>query len=498
MKFATLGLTVFLAAMPVVASPAGSVATPATTATAEAFFIRAFNDDAQIPMVLATLRSSNDARLAPIFGALAKSGDKRIRLAAVDIVGEVLAAKPAAAILRERLLRDRVMAVRAKALVELELIQSLTDADLKIALAIDDEEIRLLAARALVRRGKTKQAIATLTPLTQSRDRDTELFARMTLLAAGDVAQYAVLHKALNSSQCPVDTRQLLLAQIREEAIKPAAKLLDRFTAVTFPLETQALAWMAISTVDPAATTRLARAIAGSDNPILQMNLLRLLAIRKDATASLERLAKRKDLIGQVAQFELVRPHGKIAACGSADALLAQRHPIVIEYLLKRIGEDIATDPKRADCYSRVLGEFVRATPIHPTRMTAAHARAARAVELLGRLATPAALSELRTLLTKDASIPRRSLTAAALYRCDNKALAPLMTPLLRSGYPRVQTYAALCLAKAGDPRAVGVLTTLQKQVSLENDLRTLVNWSLLRFGKTPAASIQRIAKEIK
>ena len=493
-----LSLTVCLVALSAPAQTPPAQASADSITKAETFFIREFNRDAGMALMFATLRSSGDARLTPIIAALATSGDKRVRLAAVDIAGEILTAKDAATILRDRFKNDRVMTVRAKALVELELIQSLTPADLSVALGIDDDEIRLLAVRALVRRGLAKQAIPALVALTKSRDRDTELFARMTLLAAADTAQLPVLQTALNDSKCRVDLRRLLLAQIREEKITHAAKLLDRFTAITWPLETQTLAWMAINSVDPAATRRLEQAIGTSDNPILQMNLLRMLSSRTDATAALERIAKRKDLIGQVAKFELVRPHGKIAASGTADALLAQGHPIVIEYLLRRIGEDIAAAPARSDCYAKVLGAFIRTTKIHPTRMTAAHDRAARAVELLGRLATPAALGELRTLLTKDASIPRRSLVAAALYRCDNKAIAVLMAPLLRCGYPRVQTYAALRLAKASDPRAVGVLMQLQKQVSLEDDVRTLVQWYLLRYGKTPAASIQRIAKNIK
>ncbi|MBT3279603.1 MAG: hypothetical protein HN370_09565 [Phycisphaerales bacterium] len=479
-------------------SPLAAQTSPAAITTAEQFFARALNDDLQLPIVLATLRSRGGAPLEPLLKAFVQSSDKRVRLVAVDVTGEILPAKLAAPILRLRFQNDRVMTVRAKAFVELNLIEALMDEDIKLALATDDEELQLLAARALVRRKQVPAATKPLVALTRSRDLDTELFARMTLLATGDTTQFAPLQKAMNNPRCPRDTRQLLLAQIRQESVTGALKLLDRFTAVTWSLETRALAWMAIAKVDPAATTSLARGIAGCDNPVLQMNILRLLATRSDATKSLEVIAKRTDFLATVARYELARPSGKHVAALSADVLIKQGHPVVLDYLFARIGEEVAASPKRGECYVPLLAKFIRATTIHPTRMTVEHVRAARAAELLGRVGTPAALSELETLLTKDTSIPRRSLVAAALYRCDNQAVAKLLGGCLQSGYPRVQTYAALSLAKAGDPRALKVLTKLQSQVALKDDLRILVNWYLLTSSKTSAASFQRIAKEIR
>ena len=201
--------------------PAVADVPAAAVGQAENYFLEAMSESNRLPLILAGLRSTEDKDLLPLFASLMQSSDKRVRLVATAMVARV-GGKDAAGPLLERLRKDPSMVVRSKALVELDLLKAISVEQLVEAIRLPDEEIQILAARALARVGQGKKAEAVLKKLADSRDKTTATFARMTLLGSGDRRQISYLRKVILD---PKTTQQLLvfmLNQIREEKILAA------------------------------------------------------------------------------------------------------------------------------------------------------------------------------------------------------------------------------------------------------------------------------------
>ncbi|MCD4825278.1 MAG: HEAT repeat domain-containing protein, partial [Phycisphaerae bacterium] len=446
----------------------------------------------------AGLRSTEDKDLLPLFASLMQSSDKRVRLVATAMVARV-GGKDAAGPLLERLRKDPSMVVRSKALVELDLLKAISVEQLIEATRMPDEEIQILAARALARGGQGKKASAVLKKLVESRDKTTATFARMTLLGIGDRPQIGHLRKVLLD---PKTTQQLLvfmLNQIREEKILAALPVAEFLAKPDQLMPVRIRAYMTINELSPKAAFVLAQAIRLSKNTMFRINLMRLLSERKDAHATLETFAKGDDILAAVARFELARPAGGKAATQTVSKLLDMGHPILIEYVLNRMRKDIAADKTKADFYTAPVLKLIRSTKLDPQRMTATHDKIALAVELLSNLGSSEAIKGIWDILSNAKSLATRSLTAGALYRSTNKAVGDLVRPLLKSGYPELKTYAALLLARQGDQAAVPVLLEIQETAKTQkDDVLTLANWYLLKLSGQSEKTLKAMAKTLR
>lgn len=487
-----------LAAVPL-SSPAPGVAAPTAESIkrASAFFTSACGDADKLPIVLAGLRSTGDDGLVPFFAALTRSGDKELRLIATASI-ESVDGKKAVSVLRERLNRDPSMVVRSEALLALMKRNAADSELLTRALKIDDDGVRILAARGLASSGNIAAALPALRALAESKDLDTAIFARMTLLAAGDRKQIAHLRKAVLDEDTSDRLLIRMLNQIREEKITAATPVADYLAKPDQSLSVQVRAYMAKAALSPGAGREIVSAIQTSDNVLLKCNLLRILSELKGAEEYFAILSKQQDVTGSIARFEIAsRSGGKKAAKALAE-MLKPGHPIVIDYAIFKMQKDIATGDREMDFYVGPMMQYVRSADIDSRRMTPTNGRVAKVIRLLGRTGGTTSTWALRELLRKKSNTTLRELAVGALFRCDTPNVCPLVKPLTRSPFPKIMQYATLILARHGDRDAVEPLMKLQAD-SYEDDveLLTLVNWYLLSFAGRAEGVMKAVAENI-
>ncbi len=488
-------LFLYLATIPAAAQ--NMTIPPGATGQAKQYFRTALADDAKLPMVLAGLRSTGDKDLLPLFESMMRSGEKELRLMATATIVQV-GGKDSAPALLERVRKDPAMVIRAEGLVQLALLKAITPEQLLEATRLDDEGVRIIAARALGRLGKGKLATEVLEKLTGSRDKDTAVFARMTLLGSGDRRQIQHLRKIILD---PETSRELLiriLNQIRQEKITDALDVAKFLAKPLNPNPVRIRAYMVLADIMPAASLALSDGIRQSDNTMLRINLMRILSERDDAGYLLRQFAAGSDPLAAVARFELGRKKGGKPAAKATDELISLGHPIVIEYVLNRMRKDVEAKNARADFYVAPILKYLHSKELNSQRMTSEHDRFAIAAELLGNLGTPDAMKGLWDILSgSDATI--KKLTVGALYRSNNKAVCDLVRPLLSSAFPELRTYAALLLARNDDRDAIGVLLDIQKNSSThKTDMLTLTNWYLLKFAGETERAVRELAKSVK
>lgn len=470
---------------------------PGATEEAREYLRGALADDAKLPVVLGGLRSTGDRDLLPLFESMMRSGEKELRLMATVTVSKVGGEDSAPALL-ERLRKDPAMVIRSEALMQLAMMKAITPEQLVEATRLDDEGVRIIAARALGRLGKGKLATEILEKLTASRDRDTAVFARMTLLGTGDRKQIQHLRKIILDPEIPQELLIRILNQVWQEKITDALDVAKFLTKKPNPMAVRIRAYMVLANLMPSASLVLSDGIRTSDNTMLRINLMRILSERDDARYLLRQFAEGKDILSAVARFELARSKGGNSAAKATTELIALGHPIVIEYVLNRMRKDVEAKNSGADFYAAPILKYLRSTEPNPRRMTSEHDRLAVAAELLGNLGTPDAMKGLWDILSAPDSTIKK-LTAGALYRSNNKAVCDLVRPLLKSAFPELKTYAALLLARNGDRDAIGALLDIQKNSPThQTDVLTLVNWYLLKLAGKTGPAVRELAKGIK
>ena len=477
-----------------------SIVPAEAVARAEAFFIAALGDERQLPVVLKGLQSTGDAELLPVFAAICKSGDKERRLLASAMIDKV-AGQAAAPALLDRLFHDPSMAVRSTALIRLAAIEAITPEQLIAATKIDDEGVQIIAARALVRARRSDAAKAVLKKLAKSRDADTAALARMSLLAGGDQTQIGPLRKVILDPATKPARLIRMLDQIRLEKIA-AALPVAQFLAKPDQLQSvRVRALQAIDALSPKAGPALAQAIRTSDSLAFRLNVLRILAQRPDGRELVREFADGPgdDTFAVVARFDLARQAGGDAAQHAVARAIAREHPIVIEYVLTRMQQDVQARGEKADFYTTPILKYLRSVDVNPGQMSPINGRAAMAVQILGELDSPDARKGLWDILAQPDTNPLKQLTAGALYRCKNRQIASLLRPSLGSPFPNLRIYSALLLGRAGRTSAIPALLRLQ-ELSRQNqaDVLTLANWYLLKMSGQSKQTVEKLVQSIK
>jgi len=350
---------------------------PSSVTSAVTFFSDALSgtNDLKRAIVLRGLESTGDKQLLPLFVALMQSGDKELRLMGTAMVVSV-GDKSAAAALLQRLEKDPSMAIRGEALVQLGIIDSISQADVLKAGTIDDEGIKIVAARTLSRMGKGKIAREMLETLTESRDPSNVAFARMTLLGSGDRRQYA---KLLRIVRDPATTNGLLirlLSQIAQEKISFALPMAESMCSDDYSWEVRLRAFDVVSQLSPKGTQKLTNAFRSTDNIVLRINILQMISERDDSLDQIRTFASGNpdDLATLVAEFELARKTNLAAAESTALDMIKEGHPIYVEYLLNSMAEDIQNLQQRksaAEIYAPAIVKYLSTVKINPYRMTA-------------------------------------------------------------------------------------------------------------------------------
>lgn len=430
---------------------------------------------------LAALRSTEDERLAPLFAALLRHGDKHLRLFAASSM-HLFADEQAPAALRRCFREDPVMAVRSEAMLALDRTGDLTDQDLLAGIGMGDESIQCLAARMLVRRGKPGAAVGTLETLTGSTDPATAALARMSLLGMDRYDGLDAVERTLTDNETPDGVVAMLMDAAAEDEVHPVGPLVRKVALGERSPQTRLRACRAVSVLAEDAPARLTELLLADDNPIFRVGVLRLLADRDDAADTLPPLADSQEgIVGALARFELARPAADGAARAAALEAAAMEHPIVLDYLLARAAEDLEEGPDRAAFYAPALRRIIADTRRRGAGMRPEHFRAARAATLLADLGTPEALASIEQLLSGRYSARTRAV-AAGMLRTDNERVCRVMAGLLDSPFQELSTDAALVLGRFGRAEAREPLAAIVAEADRHRpELVVLASWYLLR-----------------
>ncbi len=453
-------------------------------------------DKRSINMVLTVLRATGDKHLLPLFTAVSRSADKKRRLFAVSALPEI-GDKASAPVLLERLRKDPLMAVRSEALIRLLDLKAISDEQLIEVLKTSDDGIQCIAARELVRRGRGMEAEKTLRTLTFVTDLSTACMARVSLLSLGYNEQLDELKKTFADPNTPQEVKALVLYQIAEDKVVLGMDLVRMMTR-SKSSRLRLAAYRAIKEISPRASAELADAIGKSTRTGIRVRLLKLLADRSDSSLFLVQISKGKDVIADLARFELLRIKGGDRAAGAVAQVVKSGHPIVIDYVLSRANEDIKKRPDKSAYYAISLAEYIRSVEPFPKAMGADHQRAAVAATLLGDLGTPEALGLLRKILSGRYNGVTRA-TAAGLLRSTNRAVCDIAAPLLRNPYREIAMDAAFTMGRFADRRAAPMLrTTLDHPQRYSSAVTALCAWYLLKIEKATQKAGQDLAKVIR
>lgn len=452
-------------------------------------------DPATVDATLAALAATGDRELLPVFAAAARSPDRARRALAVSAAAK-LAGKGAADILQDRLRRDDAAEVRREALVQLIALEAVSNEQLTELLQADDPTLRCLAARALVRAGRAGPAIQTLRALAGSSDPTLASLARLTLLSTGEMEHFAPLAQVMRDPLSPAQLLSMLLGQIAEDRIAPAAQLARELAASTDAIPLKVRAYRAAA-AGPGGRALLAQTIADSTQTVLRVQLLHILADLPDPQEPLQSLARGDDAVGLLARLELTREAGGEPAAQAAQAAVAMGHTVVIDYVLDRARRDLAERGKGADFYVPALVAIVQAAPADSPVMLDEHTQAAQAAELLGELATDQAARTVAAILSGPYNAQVRAV-AAGILRCKNKAACEWMVGLLDSPYEELYTDAALALGQHADHRATAALRDILRQGGRHPpELTALAAWYLARITARTAPTVREAAEAI-
>lgn len=476
---------------------------PAAAAAAEApgdalgVLVDLVGDPVRSGPALAALRASKDKDLAPVFVALSRSGDKRMRLFAVASLPDVCGPGAAPA-LAERLAKDPMMTIRAEALVRLMAMEAATPPQLAAALRVGDEKVRCLAARGLVACGRGAEAAGVLRELAQSNDPGTSAAARVALLAAGDAGQAAALKKLVADDSTPDEVLLVILSQVASEKVTAAIELVGQVAWSSRGEALRVRAFKTLSALSPKAGAVLVGAIESSTHTVFRVYLLEALSSRGDAAVHLARLARVEGTIGVLARMELARVDRGAKAARAVSAAFELRHPVVLDYLIARARKDIAADGREGDFYTPALLAFIRSVNPTPARMRADHFRAAQSASLLLDLGTPAAMAGLREILAGRHNAIRRAV-GAGMLRSDNRVACELARGLLGSPYEEMANDAALTLGRFNDPAGKGPLGAIVAHPKRHRpELVALAAWYLLRNEGRSRTAARTLAGKIK
>ena len=444
------------------------------------------------------LRSTDDPALVPLLEAMTRSDDKDRRLFGVAALPEAQGKRAANALI-ERVNYDQSMPIRAEALARLIGLDVLTAEHLAGAMKIPDDNVKSLACRALVDKGKAELALGVLTTLADSKDQVTAALCQTCLVGLGKTQYLDNVRRVMRDPATTPRMLGALLGQIRRQKISAAASLaLEVANNETAPLALRVLAHETAAEVSSSGAASLNEAMSKTENLALRVRLLGVLASRDDGGPYLAKLASGTDTVGVLSKFELARKTGGPTATPSVRAAIALEHPIALAYVLDRAGQDANSLGAKADFYTPALLEFIRSVEPRPRQMEKEHFLAAGATEQLVLIGTPGAIGGLRAILAEKSSAITRSV-AAGLLRARKPATAELMRPLLKSPYGELVVDAALALGHFGDTAARGKLQEILSHAeSHPPALVILASWYILKIDKTTDRAIAEMVKLVK
>jgi len=456
----------------------------------------ALADPGGIETVLVVLQSTGDEDLRPLFEASCRSGAESTRSLALAALAETCKER-AADVLKDRLANDPSKAVRLKAAIALFGSDLLSADEMRGLLGSQHEELQCLAADALVRQGQGRTVQPLLEKLAGSESQATACSARLDLLALGDKGQLDELQRLVRDRGSDQRVVLQVLSQISDEKVLAAAPLAVEAADSDWPREVKLRAYWAVAAVCPDASGIIHRAIRRSDQIVMKVNLIRILASCPFPAEQLKDLAKDDDPPGLVARFELARQAGAKALDWAAGNAIQQPHPVVVEYILSRAGEDVEAAGQTARSYQAPLLNYIRSRK-PSSQMSAEHYQLAKAATVLADLGGEGAIDGLREVLSGPYNTKVRAV-AAGLLRSKNPAVCDLALPLLESPYPELSSDAALVLGRFGRAEAAEKLRQLaRRSQGAPQAMEVLACWYLLKVSGGARSAAEALARQVE
>jgi len=481
----------------IVAAVCASIgAAPADDNDPLAILSRMLADSEKTEPVLVSLRATGDKDLKLLLEALSRSKDPQKRRFAVAAMVEIFD-REAVDLLKQRLTADPSKAIRVSAMARLVALDALKTDEIGKLLSSSDEEIRCLAADAMVRREQGRSVLKHLRQMANSQDLPTACTVRLGLVSLGETDHLEWLGKLVESEQTETDLILQMLSQIAEERITGAVDLAKRVANSDRSDEVRIQAYWAICDALPDAGEIIYRAIRRSDSMVFAVNLLRVLSQTRDAETYVKQLAKQNDPVGRVARFELVRSDGGTAGIWAVRDVLVRPHPVVVEYVLDRARQDVDARGKDAGFYAQALLGYVNSHRSGSSQMTAEHYQIAKAATILADLGTPEAVGGLKKLLSGSYG-PTVRAVAAGLLRAKNPIACDLARPLLKSPYPELVCDGALVLGRFGDPSGREKLAEFAAGSGAQPlPVKVMSCWYLLKIEGRTRLGAGRLGKQI-
>ena len=460
--------------------------------------VKMFQDPAKAAAVLTALRATDDKDLAPFYKALAASGNKDWRLFSIGALADA-AGKDAAATFSDRLKNDPSMVVRTEALLAMIALKVGSDDELTAAMNAPDENLQCIAARTLIQKDASRDAaLKALEKLTASKDTATAALARMSLLGQGRKDQLDPLRAMMKDPQTPSDVLAIMLEQVGEEKIAPAAELMEMVIASDQPWQLKLRAHRSLSAISDKPPRLLLDAIATADQTVFRVHLTRALALRSDSAAAIEELAKGEGVVAAVARFEKARPAGGDAASKAALDAVRLAHPVVLDYVLDRARQDLKERPAECDFYVPALVNVVESVNADPQDIKQEHFKATRAGTILADLGSPRAIDQIKKILQGKYTAVTRVM-ATGMLRSTNPAMCDVARPLLDSPYGELSMDAALLLGRLGDKGASGALRAVTDNPQKNSILLVVMaDWYRLKIDGRSKAAAEALAKAVK
>jgi HEAT repeat protein len=451
----------------------------------------------QMMHILAALRSTEDPAVLPLFTALGQNKDQELRRLAPSVLMEIGGQARAATLLKP-MADDTQPEIRAEVLLYLSSLDAVDKQMLTDAMQVGDERLQCLAARSLIKMGQGPAAVETLKDLTRSKDKATESMARMALLAMGSSSQVEPLARMIQDSSTPASVLMLLSEQASELKVSAAVELIESIaTDPDRPLRLRTHAYKALAELAKDGPDRLTRAIVSSQEP-LPIYLLVLLSQTDQAETHLKSLAGRSGLVGTLARFELARKGTAEQLQRQAAAVIGQKHPIVVNYVLERAIKDIEQRPKVAAGYQQPLLGLLQGLQSKRGLRQIEIGLVEDATRVVAEIGSRQGLAELRRMLSQRVS-PFTQAVAGGLVRVENPAVCTVAVDLLESPYKQLATMGAFTLGRHGRKEAAGTLAEMvRKPDRFSPTLVALASWYLLKIEDAQAAGIGKLSEMVR
>lgn len=447
--------------------------------------------------VLLALRATDDERLIPVFRAGLESQQVEVRSFCASTLKQ-LAGKDAADALAEMMLKDEELELRAEVMTHLINLDAIDEAQLRKAMAMPNEKIRCLAARELIARGKTDGTTEVLGKLVESDEIATEGMARLSLLALGDDKQLPRLKEIVKNVRVPNVIVAMLLDQAEEQEVTQGVELAKLITGSDRGLLIESRAYKTLAAFSDQPAILLGRAIRASDNLVLQTMLMEMIPGKDNDTAVLQALAEKDDTVAKLAKMELARQAGGDKASQAVLAAIREKHPIVLDYVLRRAEDDAKDKGKDAAFYIDGLAAFLDTVQRKARRPGPSHRRAAVASTVLLNIGTEKALAAVSEILDGRYDARQRAV-AGGLLRTTNPKACKLAEKLLDSPYSELVTDAALTLGQFAQAKGRPALAhILKNERRYPPSVPALAAWYILTIDDQARPAAKTIAAIVR